>query len=211
MSPFLGFNRCNRFVPIRFSTLEPLVPVIASLSVVKAENMVMTNLIHALDSLNIEWLGLNAKKYRILKIGDTKVGFLAFCSISSKCTDSGFMPFAPVRYAPKTARESIEDLRKVNKRKSSLIGLYCRLCFVQFGVETIIVMVYWGIAHSFFPDETALYVARHLAEFPEVSVIIGYHPQHVQGHAYFEKTLVLFSPGNFLIPDNSSSLCWKRV
>ena len=121
------------FVLIRFSTLEPLVPVIASLAnynIVKAGNTVMTKLIHALDSLNIEWLGLSAKKYRILKVRDTKVGFLAFCCVSSKCTDSGFMPFAPVRYAPKTARESIEDLRKVNKHKSSLIIIDFILPFI---------------------------------------------------------------------------------
>ena len=75
----------------------------------------------------------------------------------------------------------------------------------------MVVFVYWGREHSFFPDESVLYVARHLAEYPEVSVIIGHHPQHVQGHAYFGNTLVLFSPGKFIIPDNSSSLCWKRV
>ena len=73
------------------------------------------------------------------------------------------------------------------------------------------VLVYWGKEHSFLPDETALYVARHLSELPEVSVVIGHNPQHVQGHAYFGNTLVLFTPGNFIVSDNSTSLCWKRV
>ncbi len=85
------------------------------------------------------------------------------------------------------------------------------LLYTQSGVDTVIVLVYWGLEHSYFPDETALHVARHLAGFPEISVIIGHHPQHVQDHAYFGDTLVLFSPGNFIIPDNSTSVCWKRV
>ena len=107
-----------------------MIASLANYNIVKAGNTVMTKLIHALDSLNIEWLGLSAKKYRILKVRDTKVGFLAFCCVSSKCTDSGFMPFAPVRYAPKTARESIEDLRKVNKQRSSLIIIDFILPFI---------------------------------------------------------------------------------
>lgn len=82
---------------------------------------------------------------------------------------------------------------------------------MQYGIDTIVVVMYWGLEHAYFPDETALYVARHLAEIPEVSVVIGYHPQHVQEHAYFGDTLVLFSVGNFIVQDDSSSLCWQRV
>ena len=73
------------------------------------------------------------------------------------------------------------------------------------------ILLHWGKEQSRFPDETVLYIARHLSELEDVSVILGHHSQHVQDHAYFGKTLVLFSPGNFAISDNSSTLCWKRV
>lgn len=69
----------------------------------------------------------------------------------------------------------------------------------------------WGKEESFHPDETALYIARHLSDIEAVSAIIGYHPQHVQGHAYFGNTLVIFSPGNFIISSDTDSLCWEKV
>lgn len=100
-----------------YSYLQPLTPMIASLAnynIVRTGSRRMTELVHGLDAVNIEWLGLNAKKHRISRIGDMKVGFLAFCSISSKCTESGFLPFAPVRYSSKASREGVEDLKKVN-------------------------------------------------------------------------------------------------
>jgi poly-gamma-glutamate capsule biosynthesis protein CapA/YwtB (metallophosphatase superfamily) len=71
--------------------------------------------------------------------------------------------------------------------------------------------VHWGNEQSYFPDEGALYIARHLSELEGVSAIVGYHPQVPQGHAYFHNTLVIFSSGNFLIEDNSTTLCWERV
>ena len=82
--------------------------------------------------------------------------------------------------------------------------------FSQHGVDAIIVLMHWGQENSYFPEETALYAARHLSNLG-VSLIIGYHPQLPQNHAYFWKTLVIFSPGNLLVPDDSATLCWERV
>ena len=71
-------------------------------------------------------------------------------------------------------------------------------------------LMYWGKENSFFPDETALSIARHLAEL-QVSVIIGYHPSVVQDHAYFGRTLVLFSLGKVVSSDEVASFCWQKV
>lgn len=80
----------------------------------------------------------------------------------------------------------------------------------QHGVDCIVVIMYWGRDYSYFPDETALYAARHLAELG-VNVVVGYHPHMLQDHAYFGNTLVIFSPGYFLSPDQLPHLCWERV
>ena len=66
--------------------------------------------------------------------------------------------------------------------------------FLQHGVDCIVVILYWGREYSYFPDETALYAARHLAELG-VDVVVGYHPHLLQDHAYFGNTLIIFSPG----------------
>ena len=80
----------------------------------------------------------------------------------------------------------------------------------QHGVSLIIVLVYWGWRMSSFPDEMALPVARHLASLG-VDVIVGYHPNGIQGHAYMGKTLVLFSLGHVLSSDHAVSYCWNKV
>lgn len=76
-------------------------------------------------------------------------------------------------------------------------------------MDHIIALLSWGKDHSLFPDELSLYIARHLSDFDEISAVVGYHPQEFQGHAYFGNTLVVFSPGNFVLEDNTS--CWERV
>lgn len=81
---------------------------------------------------------------------------------------------------------------------------------VQHGVASIVVLVYWGQEHSYFPDESELVIARQLAEHG-VTLIIGYHPQGVQDHAYFGNTLVLFSLGNILTSDEEGNFCWNKV
>ena len=81
---------------------------------------------------------------------------------------------------------------------------------LQHGVSLIIVLVYWGWRTSSFPDEMALPVARHLASLG-VDVIVGYHPNGIQGHAYMGKTLILFSLGRVLSSDHIVSYCWNKV
>ena len=78
----------------------------------------------------------------------------------------------------------------------------------------IVVMVRWGKGGSYFPDETVLTIARYLASLG-VTLVIGDHPVLQQSHAYFDDTLIIFSPGTFSRSSSSSSsssrLCWIQV
>lgn len=74
----------------------------------------------------------------------------------------------------------------------------------------IVVMVRWGRGANLLPDETALVTARYLSSLG-VTLILGDHPVLQQNHAYFDDTLVIFSPGSFIRHFTSSHLCWKQV
>lgn len=81
---------------------------------------------------------------------------------------------------------------------------------MQHGVTVIIVLMHWGRENSYHPDETMLTIARHLAQLG-VTLIIGYHPSMVQDHAYFGRTLVVFSLGNLLSSNKVASYCWQQT
>lgn len=71
-------------------------------------------------------------------------------------------------------------------------------------------MMYWGLETGYFPDETALTIARQLAMLG-VTAVLGYHPSSVQNHVYFGDTLVIFSLGKSLSSDKVVNYCWKKV
>jgi len=81
---------------------------------------------------------------------------------------------------------------------------------MQHGVTVIIVLMHWGRENSYYPDETMLTIARHLAQLG-VTLIVGYHPSVVQDHAYFGRTLVVFSLGNLLSSNKVASYCWQQT
>ena len=74
----------------------------------------------------------------------------------------------------------------------------------------IIVLMYWGLETSYFPDEMTLTIARHLSSLG-VSAVVGHHPNSVQGHAYFGNTLVIFSLGKILSSSKVTNYCCKEV
>ena len=76
------------------------------------------------------------------------------------------------------------------------------------GAEAIVVLMYWGKSHALTPTEHTLSVARHFAHL-NVSLVLGDFPSLPQNHAYFKKTLIVFSLGQLLSPE--SDLCWQMV
>ena len=70
--------------------------------------------------------------------------------------------------------------------------------------------MYWGYENRYFPDETALTIARFLARL-DVSVVVGYHPFVVQDHGYLGNTLVLFSLGKVITTNEQTPFCWHKV
>ncbi|KAL5463631.1 hypothetical protein EMCRGX_G032546 [Ephydatia muelleri] len=149
----------------------------------------------ALEIAQIHWAGvgqgMNVVNERVVALNGQKVGFLAFCGIHGQCAETRERPLVPTRYESKLAAGAIEKLK-------------------SHGVVSIVVLVYWGQEHSYFPDESELVIARQLAEYG-VTLVIGYHPQGVQDHAYFGKTLVLFSLGNVLTSDEEGDFCWNKL
>ena len=93
----------------------------------------------------------------------------------------------------------------------SILAVSEVIFLIQMGVAAVIAMVQWGKDHSVFPDETMLAIARHLSKLG-VSLVLGQHSRQLaQGHAYFGKTLVIFSPGCFITADSKSASCWNKV
>lgn len=70
--------------------------------------------------------------------------------------------------------------------------------------------MYWGLENAYFPDETALTVARQLANLG-VSAVLGDHPNSIQDHAYFGNTVVVFSQGKLLSSTKVANYCWNKV
>lgn len=90
------------------------------------------------------------------------------------------------------------------------VELVCAVLSIQHGADVVVVLVRWGRGGSYYPEETALSTARHLASLG-VTLVIGDHPLLQQNHAYFEDTLVIFSAGSFFRPSPHPQLCWKQV
>ena len=90
-----------------------LVMSLANQHILDAGERIVPTVIHSLESIDIKWLGLNAKQYEIITTNEMKIGILAFCGVHGHCTESGSMPFAPVRYSVKTAREAVTKLKQV--------------------------------------------------------------------------------------------------
>lgn len=74
----------------------------------------------------------------------------------------------------------------------------------------VIVLMYWGLETSYFPDEMALTIARQLATLG-VSAVVGHHPNSIQGHAYFGNTLVIFSLGKIISSSKVMNYCCNEV
>lgn len=165
----------------------------------------------ALEAVAIQWLGITSRQSEMVVVGGVRIGLLAFCGVHGQCEESASLPFAPVKYNSKVAAGAVSTLKEV----SPWLCVCCCACdgspySVQRGADVVVVLIRWGREGSYFPDETALVIARHLTLLG-VTLIIGSHPHLQQNHAYFGDTLVLFSAGSFLRPTTDYQLCWQQV
>lgn len=165
----------------------------------------------ALEAVAIQWLGITSRQSEMVVVGGVRIGLLAFCGVQGQCEESASLPFAPIKYNSKVAASAVSTLKEV----SPWLSVCCCACdgspySVQRGADVVVVLIRWGREGSYFPDETALVIARHLTLLG-VTLIIGSHPHLQQNHAYFGDTLVLFSVGSFLRPTTDNQLCWQQV
>lgn len=154
------------------------------------EEVVVT--VRALESSGMDWLGTYTKKGHILLLKRERVGLLAFCGVHKECGDGNiFLPFSPVKYSTKAAKSAVKELK-------------------ERGVTLVVVLMFWGLESSYFPDEMALTIARQLSMLG-VSAVLGYHPNSIQDHAYFGNTLVIFSLGTLLSSTKVTNYCWNKM
>ncbi len=122
-----------------------------------------------------------SRKISILTVNDISLGFLAY----SSRTNNG------QRYATKTSQGVapleeeivIEDIKK-NKKD----------------VDFLIVSLHWGIEHSPYPTPEQVLFAHKVID-AGVKIIIGNHPQILQGIEYYKDGLIMYSLGNFCHSD----------
>ena len=77
-------------------------------------------------------------------------------------------------------------------------------------MRAVVVLVNWGSETSYYPEETALTIARQLATLG-ANAVLGHHPNMVHDHAYFGNTLVVFSLGKLLSSTRDSNYCWNKA
>lgn len=160
----------------------------------QVSSLVSTNsvksMVTTLEAAGFHWLGLNVKCHHTAVVGGQRVGFIAMCAGHGQCTQLSGVPFAPVKYSSKVITSMVNNVK-------------------EYGVEVIVVLLSWGRDSGTYPDETVLAAARKVAQLG-VNLIVGYGPNAVQDHAYFENTLVIFSMGNLMSFESNTPYCWMK-
>ena len=67
-----------------------------------------------LETAQLKWFGLNAKKHHVVTVNQQRIGFLAFCAVHGACIESSQLPFGPVKYTPKVATTIVKELKLVS-------------------------------------------------------------------------------------------------
>ena len=72
---------------------------------------------HLLEEAGLSWLGLSARRDDVVTVNGLRIGVLTFCAVYRECGDSSSedVPFAPVKYSPRTATSGVKSLRSVSQ------------------------------------------------------------------------------------------------
>jgi poly-gamma-glutamate capsule biosynthesis protein CapA/YwtB (metallophosphatase superfamily) len=126
-----------------------------------------------------------ARRAPILRVGDVRVGFLAYTAVSN-----GQAVPHPWSVAWADARRILRDARRARRR----------------GADTVIVNLHWGDEYSqgISPSQAAL--ARRLTRSPAIGAIVGQHAHVVQPIRRVNGKPVVFGEGN-LVSNQTSACC----
>jgi poly-gamma-glutamate capsule biosynthesis protein CapA/YwtB (metallophosphatase superfamily) len=126
-----------------------------------------------------------ARRTPILRVGDVRVGFLAYTAVSN-----GQAVPHPWSVAWADARRILRDARRARRR----------------GADTVIVNMHWGdeYSHAISPSQAAL--ARRLTRSPAIGAIVGQHAHVVQPIRRVNGKPVVFGEGN-LVSNQTSACC----
>lgn len=70
--------------------------------------------------------------------------------------------------------------------------------------DYVIVMLHWGMEHYHYPSPSQRLIASKIAG-AGADILLGHHPHVLQGEEVIDRTLVLYSSGNFFFDDFSWS------
>jgi Bacterial capsule synthesis protein PGA_cap len=146
--------------------------------------------LEALDRARIRHTGTarsarGARRAPILRVGEVRVGFLAYTAVSN-----GQAVPHPWSVAWADARRILADARRTRRR----------------GADTVIVNLHWGDEYSqaISPSQAAL--ARRLTRSPAIGAIVGQHAHVVQPIRRVNGKPVVFGEGN-LVSNQTSACC----
>lgn len=77
-------------------------------------------------------------------------------------------------------------------------------------VSHIVVSLHWGYQYDLYPEPQQIELAHRIIDLGAL-VVYGHHPHVVQGIESYRKGVILYSLGNFFVPDfKRSDGCWYR-
>ena len=77
-------------------------------------------------------------------------------------------------------------------------------------VSHIVVSLHWGYQYDLYPEPQQIELAHRIIDLGAL-VVHGHHPHVVQGIERYRNGVILFSLGNFFVPDfKRSDGCWYR-
>ena len=129
--------------------------------------------IKVLGENGIEWYGINGKSARISSQRN-EITLLGYCCYSTNAKGMGVINVLD----PAQIEQELEN----NKSALQIVSLH------------------WGEEHVHFPNYDHIKVSRKLCKDREI-IIHGHHPHVIQGIEEIEKSIVLYSQGNFCFDD----------
>ena len=134
------------------------------------------------------------KNYRIIEKNNIKVGFLAYTYGTNQRIDN--------EYRSIVGRYTDYDTKKISESSKAIIKEEVEA--IKKKSDIVIVIMHWGNEFTYEPNSEQKEMAAYLNELG-VDIIMGSHSHCIQPMEWIEKenkTLVIYSLGNFVSADN---------
>ncbi|HOZ48944.1 MAG TPA: CapA family protein [Candidatus Hydrogenedentes bacterium] len=140
-----------------------------------------TDTVAVLKDAGIRAVGLraadSAQEPVIIERNGVTLGFLAYCTPRWNSTYGSNMPIGPAVGDKETLKRDITALRH--------------------RVDVLVVSMHWGMENATEPNDIQRDLAQYMVDLG-VDIIAGHHPHVLQDPEVIDRTLVLYSMGNFV-------------